>query len=70
MHRSLPWSCSGLTRSTCASSGVSSGPCSAWPIANMHRWGAKSDMMHDYAQLTHTSPYKSFTNLPLVSLVF
>jgi hypothetical protein len=27
--------------------------------------GAKSNMLHDYAQLTHTNPYKPFTNLPL-----
>jgi hypothetical protein len=33
-------------------------------------WGAKSDMLHDYAQLTHTNPYKTFTNLPLAFLVF
>jgi hypothetical protein len=33
-------------------------------------WGAKSDMLHDYAQLTHSNPYKSFTNLPLAFLVF
>jgi hypothetical protein len=33
-------------------------------------WGAKSDMLHDYAQVTHTNPYKPFTNLPLAFLVF
>jgi hypothetical protein len=33
-------------------------------------WGAKCDMLHDYAQLTHTNPYKPFTNLPLAFLVF
>jgi hypothetical protein len=32
--------------------------------------GAKSDMLHNYAQLTHTNSYKSFTNLPLSFLVF
>jgi hypothetical protein len=26
--------------------------------------------LHDYAQLIHTNPYKPFTNLPLVFLVF
>jgi hypothetical protein len=32
--------------------------------------GAKSSMMHDYAQLTHINPYKPFTNLPLAFLQF
>jgi hypothetical protein len=33
-------------------------------------WGAKSSMQHDYKQLTHTNPYKPFTNLPLAFLAF
>jgi hypothetical protein len=33
-------------------------------------WGAKSDMLHDCAQLTHTNPYKPLTNLPLAFVVF
>jgi hypothetical protein len=37
---------------------------------NCKAWGAKSDMLHDYAQLTHTNPYKPFTNLLLAFLVF
>jgi hypothetical protein len=32
-------------------------------------WGAKSDMLYDYAQLTHTNPYNPFTNLLLAFLV-
>jgi hypothetical protein len=37
---------------------------------NYNAWGAKSCMLHDYAQPTHTNPYKPFTNLPQVFLVF
>jgi hypothetical protein len=33
-------------------------------------WGAKSSTLHDYAHLTHTTPCKPFTNLPLTFLVF
>jgi hypothetical protein len=33
-------------------------------------WDAKSEMLHDYAHLTHTNPYKPFTNLSLAFLVF
>jgi hypothetical protein len=36
----------------------------------MQCMGYKSSMLHDYAQLTHTNPYKQFTNLPLAFLVF
>jgi hypothetical protein len=32
---------------------------------NCNAWGAKSGMLHDYTQLTHTNPYKPFMNLPL-----
>jgi hypothetical protein len=32
--------------------------------------GANSGMLHDHAQLSHINPYKPFTNLPLVFLVF
>jgi hypothetical protein len=46
MQRGLPWSSSGLTPSTCAGSGVSTGPCSAWPIANMHIWDTNINAMH------------------------
>jgi hypothetical protein len=37
---------------------------------NCNVWDAKSDMMHDYAQLTHTNTYKPLTSLPLAFLVF
>jgi hypothetical protein len=37
---------------------------------NCNAWDAKSDMLHDYAQLTHTNLYKPFTNLPLRFLLF
>jgi hypothetical protein len=33
-------------------------------------WGAKSGKMHNHAQSIHVNPYKSFTNFPLVFLVF
>jgi hypothetical protein len=33
-------------------------------------WGAKSNMLHDHAQLNHINPYKPFTKLPLAFLVF
>jgi hypothetical protein len=33
-------------------------------------WSAKSDMLHDHVHLNHINPYKPFTNLPLVFLVF
>jgi hypothetical protein len=32
--------------------------------------GAKSNMLHNYTQLTHVNAYKLFTNLPLAFLVF
>jgi hypothetical protein len=46
MHRGLPWSCSGLTPSTGAGSGVFSGPCSVWPITIMHVCDTNINVMH------------------------
>jgi hypothetical protein len=31
---------------------------------NCNVWGAKSDMLHDYAQLTHTNPYEPLLVYP------
>jgi hypothetical protein len=65
MHQSLPWSCSWLPTLTGAGSGFLESllRVAYHNYAHMRHlpkcnaWGAKSGMLHDYAQLTHTNPY-------------
>jgi hypothetical protein len=70
MQRGLSWSCSWLIPLACASSGVSSGPCSVWPIAIICIWDSniitmhgvqrvvRCIIMHNLSMLTLTSYFK------------
>jgi hypothetical protein len=70
MQRILPWSCSWLTPLACASSGVSSGSCSVWPITIIYIWDSniiamhvvqrviRCIIMHNLSMLTLTSYFK------------